>query len=552
MRRPIDCALREAHEEIGLEASRIEPLGYLDSYRTGTGFQINPVVALVTPGFDAVLDPREVVEVFEVPLAFLMDPANHQKALARVARPRALLLCHALRGALYLGRDCRHAQEHAPEAVSAMIRVVIENILLFLLPTAIYLGYVLLTRRSANTPGDGHQRGAAGLAVRARRAVRGRHARLLRHHHAGRHAGSGLYPAAHEERADRARSAQVAAPMTASTTPGPLPRLAGADWLTRRETQAVFAALAAKGFAARAVGGAVRNALLGRPVVDVDIATTARPEEVIAAAEAAGPRRPCRPASRMARSPSSPTRVPYEVTTLRRDVETHGRHATVAFTDDWAADARRRDFTINALYCSADGEVFDPLGGDADIEARRVRFIGDARERIREDYLRILRFFRLTAEYGEGAPDAEGLAACVRERDGLRAPVGRARAPGAAAPAGCAARAGAGALHAGLRAAAAGAGPAAPRPMLLQRLADLEAALGAHAGCHSAARRAGGGGARGRRPAGRPPAALQRRARAALRVWLRRARPTSGPRRRKQRPGPTCTPRAPPPIATAC
>ena len=101
-------------------------------------------------------------------------------------------------------------------------------------------------------------------------------------------------------------------------------------------------------------------------------------------------------------------RVPYEVTTLRRDVETHGRHATVAFTDDWAADARRRDFTINALYCSADGEVFDPLGGAADIEARRVRFIGDARERIREDYLRILRFFRLTAEYGVGRAGRRG------------------------------------------------------------------------------------------------------------------------------------------------
>jgi poly(A) polymerase len=206
--------------------------------------------------------------------------------------------------------------------------------------------------------------------------------------------------------------------MTASTTPGPLLRLASADWLKRRETQAVFAALAAKGYAVRAVGGAVRNALLERPVVDVDIATTARPEEVMAAAGEAG----------LSAVPTGiahgtitviAERVPYEVTTLRRDVETHGRHATVAFTDDWAADARRRDFTINALYCSADGEVFDPLGGAADIAARRVRFIGDARERICEDYLRILRFFRLTAEYGVGAPDAEGLAACVLERDGI-------------------------------------------------------------------------------------------------------------------------------------
>jgi poly(A) polymerase len=111
--------------------------------------------------------------------------------------------------------------------------------------------------------------------------------------------------------------------------------------------------------------------------------------------------------------------VPHEVTTLRRDVETHGRHATVAFTDDWEADARRRDFTINALYCGSDGEVFDPLGAYPDLASRRIRFIGDARERIREDYLRILRFFRLTAEYGAGPPAAEGLAACVAERDGL-------------------------------------------------------------------------------------------------------------------------------------
>ena len=110
--------------------------------------------------------------------------------------------------------------------------------------------------------------------------------------------------------------------------------------------------------------GAVRNALIGpSPSSDVDIATPARPEQVMQAAAQPRASRRCRPASRTARSRSLPTIVPYEVTTLREDVETHGRHATVAFTDDWAADARRRDFTINALYCSADGEVFDPLGG---------------------------------------------------------------------------------------------------------------------------------------------------------------------------------------------
>jgi poly(A) polymerase len=196
------------------------------------------------------------------------------------------------------------------------------------------------------------------------------------------------------------------------------PRLDDASWLTRPETSAVFAALAARGFAARAVGGAVRNALLGRPVTDIDIATPARPDEVMAAARAAG----------LGAIPTGvahgtvtvvANHAAYEITTLREDVETHGRHATVAYTDDWAADARRRDFTINALYCTADGEVLDPLGAYPDLARRRVRFIGDARARIREDYLRILRFFRLTADYGEGVPDAEGLAACVAERTGL-------------------------------------------------------------------------------------------------------------------------------------
>ena len=263
--------------------------------------------------------------------------------------------------------------------------------------------------------------------------------------------------------------------MTASTNPGPLLRLASAHWLTRRETQAVFAALAAKGHVARAVGGAVRNALLRRLVVDVDIATTAKPDEVIASAQYAG----------LSAVPTGiahgtvtviADRVPYEVTTLRRDVETHGRHATVAFTDDWAADARRRDFTINALYCSADGEVFDPLGGTPDIEARRVRFIGEARERIREDYLRILRFFRLTAEYGVGAPDGDSLAACLRERDGLaRLSAERVRhellrllvAPRAPELVGWM-------LDYGLLPQVLGS---APRPTLLARLAALEAAL---------------------------------------------------------------------------
>jgi poly(A) polymerase len=253
-------------------------------------------------------------------------------------------------------------------------------------------------------------------------------------------------------------------------------RLTWAEWLDRSETQAVFAALAARGHLGRAVGGAVRNALVDRPVTDVDIATDARPEEAIRAAEAAGLR-------------AIPTGLahgtvtvmagahPYEITTLRRDVETHGRHATVAFTDDWAEDAKRRDFTLNALYCGADGTLFDPLGGYPDLVARRVRFIGDARERIREDFLRILRFFRLTADFATGPADAEGLAACVRERAGLailsaeRVRVELLRL--LAAPRG--AEVAALMQDYGLLPAVLGA---APRPTLLARLAVIEAALG--------------------------------------------------------------------------
>ena len=198
-----------------------------------------------------------------------------------------------------------------------------------------------------------------------------------------------------------------------------LPSLATADWLRRQETRAVFDALTRDGAEARAVGGAVRNALMGLPVKDVDIATMALPHDVTQLAKRAGLQ-------------TVPTgidhgtvtviagKVPFEVTTLRRDVETFGRHARVTFSTDWREDAMRRDFTMNALYVDADGVVHDPLGGYADLAARRVRFIGDARERIREDYLRILRFFRFLAEYGDPtAPDPEGLAAVQAERAGL-------------------------------------------------------------------------------------------------------------------------------------
>lgn len=192
----------------------------------------------------------------------------------------------------------------------------------------------------------------------------------------------------------------------------------GAEWLTAAPTQTVFAAIAAGGFEARAVGGVVRNALLGIPVTDIDLATDAPPRDVMRLARAAH-LGVVETGLKHGTVTVLAAHHTFEVTTLRTDVESHGRHATVVFTADWTADARRRDFTMNALYCNADGRVFDPLGGYPDLLARRVRFIGDASERIREDYLRILRFFRFTAQYSTAPPDAAGLRALVRERAGL-------------------------------------------------------------------------------------------------------------------------------------
>jgi poly(A) polymerase len=197
--------------------------------------------------------------------------------------------------------------------------------------------------------------------------------------------------------------------------------LEGQDWLTADATRAVMAALAAAGGAdcARFVGGCVRNAVLGAPIDDVDIATVLTPEAVVKALKAAGLK-------------SVPTgmehgtvtaiseRQPFEITTLRRDVSTDGRRATVAFTDDWAEDAARRDFRLNALYADADGLILDPTGaGYEDALAGRIVFVGEPEQRIREDYLRILRFYRFFAWYGRGAPDAAAVSACAALAEGV-------------------------------------------------------------------------------------------------------------------------------------
>ncbi len=191
-------------------------------------------------------------------------------------------------------------------------------------------------------------------------------------------------------------------------------------WLTNAATQALCAAVQAGRFRIFFVGGCVRNALLGEAVGDLDLATDALPDQVMQLAEAAGFK-------------AIPTGidhgtvtvlakgVSHEITTFRRDVQTDGRHAAVAYSTDIAQDAARRDFTMNALYADPSGNVVDPLGGLPDLLARRLRFVGDPALRIREDYLRILRFFRFSATYGDPAlgVEADALAACAQLADGI-------------------------------------------------------------------------------------------------------------------------------------
>lgn len=195
--------------------------------------------------------------------------------------------------------------------------------------------------------------------------------------------------------------------------------VADAPWLKAGALPLLFRVLDGDGEEARVVGGAVRNALIGLPAAEIDVATTAAPDEVVRRVEAAGFK-------------AVPTGIehgtvtvvigkqPFEVTTLRRDVETYGRHAKVAFGRDWKTDAERRDFTMNALSATRDGAVYDYVGGLDDLARRQVRFIGDPNKRIAEDYLRILRFFRFHAAYGTSDhPYAEGLTACIGGRAGL-------------------------------------------------------------------------------------------------------------------------------------
>lgn len=194
--------------------------------------------------------------------------------------------------------------------------------------------------------------------------------------------------------------------------------LSGQAWLSDPQTLKVMNALSANGKQPRFVGGCVRDALLRRPLYDIDIATPERPEMVVELLESMGIK-------------TVPTGIehgtitavcegrPFEITTLRSDIETDGRHAKVTFSDDWLVDATRRDFTFNAMSCDIEGKVYDPFDGFSDLKAGRVRFVGSALERIKEDYLRLLRFFRFSAHFGKGLADAQALSACSSLKTGL-------------------------------------------------------------------------------------------------------------------------------------
>jgi poly(A) polymerase len=188
-------------------------------------------------------------------------------------------------------------------------------------------------------------------------------------------------------------------------------RIEPQPWMTSPKTRAVLDALSAGDVRVRFVGGCVRDAVIGRKNADVDLATDAPPETVMELLAAADLKVV---ATGLAHGTITAVSggVPYEITTLRHDVETDGRRAVVAFTDDWEADAARRDFTMNALSLEANGQLHDPFGGIEDLRAGRVRFVGDPRQRLTEDVLRLLRFFRFHAHYGRPPPDGDALAAC--------------------------------------------------------------------------------------------------------------------------------------------
>ena len=384
-------------------------------------------MARVKPDFALTLNPREVTEAFEVPLEFLMKPDNHQRKTRDWKGIAARILRDAVREALHLGHHRGYFAQSLRAGLRRMIRPIFTEIGLFLTPFVLYARF--LWRRAPAWCSRRHGRRRASPCWSSSRWCWWSASFLVLAQFSGAPPGSTYVPA-HVE------NGKFVPGDDAVTTAA---QLGDAAWLKDGEVARLLALLDRDGEEARVVGGAVRNALLRLPVGEIDVATTAVPDEVVRRVEAAGWK-------------AVPTGIehgtvtvvidgqPFEVTTLRQDVETFGRKAKVVFGRDWRADAERRDFTINALSASADGTVFDYVGGLADIAARRVRFIGDPQQRIAEDYLRILRFFRFHAYYARGRARCRRLARLHRRARRPRHAVARAGADGAAEAAGRAAR----------------------------------------------------------------------------------------------------------------
>jgi poly(A) polymerase len=407
--RPWETALREAHEEIGLEARYVTLAGLSTPHRTGTGFLITPVVGFVRPGFALAANPHEVADIFETPFHFLMDPANHEqheREMPTGERRRFYAMTHD--------------ERFIWGATAGILRSLYERL------------YGAALGEGAGPPGGTLPAplrrlvplGGLGAADWPPRRLRALDLAVRRCDAAGGRLidGDGDLPYGQSRRDLRAGGN----PAGRQRPRGPLrtemtDSLGRPSWMTLPETAAVMDALEAAGGAdcARFVGGCVRNTLIGAPVDDLDIATTLTPDAVTAALQTAGLRAVPTGIDHGTVTAVSNHR-PYEITTLRRDVATDGRRAVVAFTTDWLEDAQRRDFTLNALYAGRDGAIFDPTGhGVADAKAGRIVFVGEPEQRLAEDYLRILRFFRFYAWYGRGAPDAAAVAACAAMKANL-------------------------------------------------------------------------------------------------------------------------------------
>ena len=399
------AALREAHEEIALDPASVEIVGRMDDYVTGTGYIITPVLGLIPPGLRIWPSPDEVEAVFEFPFSVLLDPEapRRQKQHVRGQWREYWVWPHP--ESFHLGRD---RGDHAPPGREVAVRFA--EIAMLALPFVVFVAWRLLapagSAARAGVRRVRHRGGHGGAAVGA--LVRGSRTAEAPATSGTTATTAGLLPE---------NGAGIVPPRERAGTAGPdarndrgagVPRSLRRRSCPSRRWRRCWTCCRRRGWSAARC--AIRCP--GGTLVDIDLASPLPPETVMRRLAAAGMK-----VVPTGLAHGTVTAVwpgePVEITTLRRDVETDGRHAVVAFTDDWREDAARRDFTINAMSMARDGAVFDYFGGMDDLRAGRLRFVGDPAERVAEDYLRVLRFFRFFARYGAiatGRRDAGGVA----------------------------------------------------------------------------------------------------------------------------------------------